>query len=245
MRSSSVLEVVHSNVCGPFDEKSLGGNRYFITFVDEYSRKMWIYLIQTKDEVFDEFKRFKALVENQSSKRILRTDGGGEYTSKKFESFCVENGIEHEVTAPYTPQHNGLAERRNMTILDMARCMKMTFSRDVIVDEAKSWDWISGSSTSKPLISSIENEDIDSESSDEVEAPNVEIRARSTRTRQVPVRLQDCELANDNEVNEEGELVHFALLSGAEPINYLEALNDKKWKKAMEEELTAIERNQA
>ncbi|MCI27168.1 retrovirus-related pol polyprotein from transposon tnt 1-94, partial [Trifolium medium] len=120
-----VLEVVHSDVCGPFDEKSLGGNMYFITFVDEYSRKMWIYLIQTKDEVFDVFKRFKALVENQSSKRmkILITDGGGEYTSKKFESFCVENGVEHEVTVPYTPQHNGLAERRNMTILDMARCI--------------------------------------------------------------------------------------------------------------------------
>ena len=105
MRSSNVLDVVHSDVCGPFDEKSLGGNRYFITFVDEYSRKMWIYLIQTKDEVFDVFKRFKVLVENQSSKKlkILRTDGGGEYTSKKFESFCVENGVEHEVTAPYTP----------------------------------------------------------------------------------------------------------------------------------------------
>ncbi|PNX67188.1 copia-like retrotransposon, partial [Trifolium pratense] len=79
----------------------------------------------SKDEAFDVFKRFKALVENQCSKRIkiLKTDGGDEYTSRRFESFCEENGIEHEVTTPYTPQHNGLAERRNRTILDMARCM--------------------------------------------------------------------------------------------------------------------------
>ncbi|PNY18017.1 copia-type polyprotein [Trifolium pratense] len=351
LRSANVLEVVHSDVCGPFDVKSLGGNRYFITFVDEYSRKMWIYLIQSKDEVFDVFKRFKALVENQSSKRIkiLRTDGGGEYTSRSFESFCVENGIEHEVTAPYTPQHNGLAERRNRTILDMARCMvkhrnlpksfwgeavntavyvlnkcptrklkdkvpeevwcgkkpsvshfrvfgalcykhvpeakrkklddrsesmilvgyhatgayklydpiskKMTFSRDVIVDEGKSWDWISGSSSSKPVMSLTEDEDSDSDpdaeagaEAPEIGSPNTEAtvgtRARSTRTIRAPARLQDCELANDNEVNEDGELVHFALLAGAEPINYLEALNDRKWKKAMEEELNAIERNQ-
>ncbi|MCI30661.1 copia-type polyprotein, partial [Trifolium medium] len=75
-------------------------------------------------------------------------------------------------------------------------------------------------------------------------APVIEVRARSTRTRQVPTRLQECELVNDNEVNEESELVHFALLAGDEPINYIEALKDKKWKKAMEEELTVIERNQ-
>ena len=341
MRSSNVLDVVHSDVCGPFDEKSLGGNRYFITFVDEYSRKMWIYLIQTKDEVFDVFKRFKVLVENQSSKKlkILRTDGGGEYTSKKFESFCVENGVEHEVTAPYTPQHNGLAERRNRTILDMARCMvkhrnlpksfwgeavntavyvlnrcptkklkdkvpeevwsgkkpsvshfkvfgalchkhvpdakrkklddkseamilvgyhatgayklynpktkKMTFSRDVIVDEAKSWDWIASSSTDKSQTSHISDDEAGTvESDDEIEVPNVEFRTRSTRVRSTPARLQDCELVNDNEVTAEGDLVHFALLAGSEPLNYIEALSNLKWKQAMIEELASIKKNQ-
>lgn len=55
--------------------------------------------------------------------KILRTDGGGEYNSRQFVEFCEEHGIEHEVTAPYTPQHNGLAERRNRTLLDMPRCM--------------------------------------------------------------------------------------------------------------------------
>ena len=83
-------------------------------------------MIKRKDEVFEIFKRFKILVENQSEKKIkvLRTDGGGEFTSKMFEDFCAEHGVDHEVTAPYTPQHNGIAERRNRTILDMARCMQ-------------------------------------------------------------------------------------------------------------------------
>ena len=66
-------------------------------------------MIKRKDEVFEIFKRFKILVENQSEKKIkvLRTDGGGEYTSKIFEQLCAEHGIDHEVTNPYTPQHNG------------------------------------------------------------------------------------------------------------------------------------------
>src|ERR1044072_242252 len=86
---------------------------------------MWVNLIKQKSEVFQTFKQFKKMVENYSGAniKIRRTDEGREYTSREFESFCVENGIQHEVTAPYTPQHNGLAERRNRTVLDMVRSM--------------------------------------------------------------------------------------------------------------------------
>jgi hypothetical protein len=86
---------------------------------------MWVYLIKTKDEVFNVFKKFKVLVEKQAERaiKILRTDGGGEYTSQDFRDFCTTMGITHEVTAPYTPHHNGLCERRNRTIMDMTRCM--------------------------------------------------------------------------------------------------------------------------
>jgi len=124
-RSKDVLEVVHSYVCGPFESLSLAGNRYFITFVDEFSRMIWLYVIKLKCEVFEIFQIFKASVERESGKRlkILRTDGGGEFTSNDFENYCQKNGIQHEVTAPYTPQHNGLAERRNRTILNMARSL--------------------------------------------------------------------------------------------------------------------------
>ncbi|CAJ2665360.1 unnamed protein product [Trifolium pratense] len=80
---------------------------------------------QSKDEVLQNFKAFKMLVEKQSEKKIkiLRSDGGGEYTSNEFKTFCSENGIQHEIIAPYTPQHNGMAERRNRTIMNMTRCM--------------------------------------------------------------------------------------------------------------------------
>ncbi|KAK2403406.1 putative mitochondrial protein [Trifolium repens] len=125
MRAKQVLGVVHTDVCGPFETLSLGGNRYFVSFVDEFSRMMWIYLIKTKDEVLQKFKSFKIMVEKQSEKqiKILRSDGGGEYTSHDFKVFCTENGIQHEVIAPYTPQHNGMAGRRNRTIMNMTRCM--------------------------------------------------------------------------------------------------------------------------
>ena len=125
MRASAVLEVVHSDICGPFEVQSLGGNKYFITFVDEFSRMLWVFLIKYKSEALEMFEKFKTAAERQSGKllKILRTDGGGEYTSKEFEAFCVKHGISHEVTAPYTPQHNGLAERRNRTLLNMVRSM--------------------------------------------------------------------------------------------------------------------------
>jgi len=86
---------------------------------------MWIYLLKAKSKVYKIFKEFNVLVEKQSGKvvKVLRTDGGGEFVSGEMESFCKEQGIIHEVVAPYTPQHNGVAERRNRTILNMVRSM--------------------------------------------------------------------------------------------------------------------------
>ncbi|WJX39045.1 hypothetical protein P8452_26635 [Trifolium repens] len=102
MRSSDVLNVVHSDICGPFDVLSTGGNKYFMTFVDEYSRMIWLYHIKAKSDALEVFKRFKTLVEKQSDKslKILRTDGGGEYTSTEFENFCKDQGIIHEKNLP-------------------------------------------------------------------------------------------------------------------------------------------------
>src|ERR1044072_6729952 len=124
-RAREVLGVIYSDVCGPFEVQSFGGNRYFVSFVDELSRKLWTYPLKVKSDVFVTFKRFKVLVENHSEKsiKVLRTDGGGEFTSNEMEDFWKIHGIIHEITAPYTPQHNGMAERRNGTILNMVRSM--------------------------------------------------------------------------------------------------------------------------
>jgi len=77
-------------VCGPFEVKSLGGNSYFMSFIDEFTRKMWTYLIKLKSEVFNIFKKFKLSSEKQSNKviKVLRTNGGGEYNSHEFQVFC-------------------------------------------------------------------------------------------------------------------------------------------------------------
>lgn len=124
-RTKHHLEVVYSDVCGPMQVNSYGGNRYFVTFIDDFSRKLWIYLIKRKDEVFEVFKRIKSMVERQCGKKLktLKTDGGGEFTSGEFMSYCNDEGIIREVVPPYTPQQNGIAERKNRTIMNMVRTM--------------------------------------------------------------------------------------------------------------------------
>lgn len=105
MRAKHVLNVVHSDIYGPIKVPTYSGNRYFITFVDEYSKMLWLYLIKLKSDALEVFKKFKVLPEKQSGMKlkILITYGGGEYTSKDFESYCTNQGIIHEVTTPYTP----------------------------------------------------------------------------------------------------------------------------------------------
>ena len=84
---------------------SLRGYVYYASFIDDYSRKTWIYFLKKKDEVFERFKEFKALVENLYEKRIkiLRLDNGGEFTSSEFNEYCKEVGIKRELTIPYNP----------------------------------------------------------------------------------------------------------------------------------------------
>jgi hypothetical protein len=88
-RSKEILNLIHSYVCGPMLVKSLGGSLYYVIFIDDFSRKTWMYLLKMKDEVFDKFQEFKAEVENLTDKKIktLRSDNGGEYTSKELISF--------------------------------------------------------------------------------------------------------------------------------------------------------------
>jgi transposase InsO family protein len=82
---------------------SITGSMYYVSFIDGFSRKTWIYFLKTKDEVLNRFQELKALFENQTGKKIkvLRTDNGGEYTFKEFEGFCKEVGIKRELTTPY------------------------------------------------------------------------------------------------------------------------------------------------
>ena len=104
---------------------SLGGYSYYLIFTDDYSRKTWIYFLKKKDEVFTWFCHFKALIENQTEKKIkiLRTGNGTEYESNEFHDFCKEAGIKRETTTPYTPEQNGVVERKNSTIVEVVCAM--------------------------------------------------------------------------------------------------------------------------
>ncbi|CAG4960563.1 unnamed protein product [Colias eurytheme] len=124
-RCDSVLEVVHADVCGPMETISEGKSRYFLLFVDDYSRMAFVYFLKAKNEAFKYFKVYKALVEKQTQKsiKILRTDNGGEFCSTEFESFLDKEGIVHQKTNPHTPEQNGLCERLNRTVVERARCL--------------------------------------------------------------------------------------------------------------------------
>ncbi|GJX28833.1 retrotransposon protein, putative, ty1-copia subclass [Tanacetum coccineum] len=124
-RAKDLLGLIHTDVCGPFKIMSRQGAYYFVTFTDDFSRYGYVYLLKHKHEVFETFKVFQKEVENQLGKTIksLRSDRGGEYMSQEFLNHLKDHGIIAHRTPPYTPQHNGVSERRNRTLLDMVRSM--------------------------------------------------------------------------------------------------------------------------
>ncbi|GJU74468.1 retrotransposon protein, putative, ty1-copia subclass [Tanacetum coccineum] len=124
-RAKDLLGLIHTDVCGPFKIVSRQGASYFVTFTDDFSRYGYVYLLKHKHEVFETFKVFQKEVENQLRKTIksLRSDRGGEYMSQEFLDHLKEHGIIAHRTPPYTPQNNGVSERRNRTLLDMVRSM--------------------------------------------------------------------------------------------------------------------------
>ena len=124
-RANHPLELVHSDVCGKIGTRSLGGGEYFVTFIDDHTRHAWVYILKHKDEVFARFQEWKAQVERSTGRQVktLRSDNGGEYTSREFTSYLANEGIKHERTTPHTPQQNGIAERLNRTLIEGVRTM--------------------------------------------------------------------------------------------------------------------------
>jgi hypothetical protein len=124
-RSERPLDLVHTDLCGPIKPATRGGNQYFLLVVDDHSRYMWLELLKTQDEAFVRFKKIQAYAEAKQHCRLraFRSDRGGEFNSNEIKSWCAEHGVEHFTMAPYSPQLNGVVERRNQTVVEMARCM--------------------------------------------------------------------------------------------------------------------------
>ncbi|GFW82270.1 retrovirus-related Pol polyprotein from transposon TNT 1-94 [Trichonephila clavipes] len=120
VRSKRPLELLHMDLCGPMPTESQGGNKYFLSIIDDYSRKVTVFPIRNKSDVFPTFIRFHKRAERFLSKKVIavRTDGGLEFCNKDMDNFLTKLGIKHEVTNSYTPEMNGVAERFNLTALD-------------------------------------------------------------------------------------------------------------------------------
>ena len=126
-RSSEPLELIHSDICDLKFIQTRGGKKYFLTLIDDCTRYCYVYLLRSKDEALEMFKHFKNEVENQLDRKIkvIRSDRGGEYKAP-FGDFCSQHGIIHQTTAPYSPQQNGVAERKNGTLKEMMNALLLS-----------------------------------------------------------------------------------------------------------------------
>ena len=113
------MELIHSDVYRPMSSISLSRYVYYVSFIDKFSRKTWVYFMKNKDKVFSKFKEFKALIENHTEKNIktFRSNNGGEFTSNEFKEIYKDSGIKRELNTPYNPQQNGVTERKNRMIM--------------------------------------------------------------------------------------------------------------------------------
>ncbi|XP_008644598.1 uncharacterized protein [Zea mays] len=125
MTTDRPLELLHMDLFGPIAYISIGGSKYCLVIVDDYSRFTWVFFLQEKSQTQETLKGFLRRAQNEFGLRIkkIRSDNGTEFKNSQIEGFLEEEGIKHEFSSPYTPQQNGVVERKNRTLLDMARTM--------------------------------------------------------------------------------------------------------------------------
>lgn len=124
-KATETLQLVHNDLGGPMKTLFLGGNKYHLVFIDEISKYCWIYFLKVKSDALMNFVKFRSLVENQGNTimKTLKSDNGKEFTTSEFEKLLSQLGITHQLTATYSPQQNGISERKNRTLMEMARCL--------------------------------------------------------------------------------------------------------------------------
>jgi transposase InsO family protein len=125
MTTDRPLELLHMDLFGPIAYISIGGSKYCLVIVDDYSRFTWVFFVQEKSQIQETLKGFLRQAQNEFRLRIkkIRSDNETEFKNSHIEGFLEEEGIKHEFSSPYTPQQNGVVERKNRTLLDMARTM--------------------------------------------------------------------------------------------------------------------------
>ncbi|KAK1429347.1 hypothetical protein QVD17_11555 [Tagetes erecta] len=124
-KSNQLGDLMHMDLWGPFKVTSREGYKYFLTIVDDFSRAVWVYLLKSKDEVINRVTVFFKLVETQFNQKIkiVRSDNGTEFVNKQMNHFFEQNGVIHQTTCAYTPQQNGIVERKHRHLLNNARSL--------------------------------------------------------------------------------------------------------------------------
>ncbi|KAM2485886.1 hypothetical protein ACFX1W_038022 [Malus domestica] len=247
-RATEILGLIHTDVCGPMSTTSRGGFSYYITFTDDHSRFGYVYLMKYKSESFERFKEFKNEVEKQTGKQIktLRSDRGGEYLSNEFLDYLKECGIVSQWTPPGTPQHNGVSERRNRTLMNMVRSMMSSANLPVTF-----WGYALYTATyllNRTLGYEFYNPDDKKvfvartaiTQQDDNPVPEPLAPRRSERVSKPPKRygldndFAELHLLGDNDTKED-------------PRDYTEAMSDidsKRWQEAMKSEMDSMYQNQ-
>jgi transposase InsO family protein len=125
MTTSRPLELLHMDFFGPVACLSIGGSKYGLVIVDDFSRFTWVFFVQDKSETQSTLKRFLNRAQNEFELKVkkIRSDNGSEFKNLHVQEYLEEEGIKHEFSSPYTPQQNGVVESKNMTIIDMVRTM--------------------------------------------------------------------------------------------------------------------------
>jgi transposase InsO family protein len=124
---------VHIDIVGPTTTKGLKGEKYFMLLVDDYRRMIEVFFLRNKSKDFEKFKVYKEMVENEMDSKIkcLRSDNGGEFTSKEFMDYFRRHGIKRKFSIARTPQQNGVVERKNKTVHEMARTIMDSKLKDM------------------------------------------------------------------------------------------------------------------
>jgi transposase InsO family protein len=125
LTSSRPLKLLHMDLFGPITYISVGGNKYGLVIVDDFSRFTWVFFLHDKSKVQGIVKKFIRRAQNEFELKIknVRSDNGSEFRNTNVEEFLDEEGIKHEFSAPYTPQQNSIVERKNRTLIEAARTM--------------------------------------------------------------------------------------------------------------------------
>ncbi|CAL9024552.1 unnamed protein product, partial [Prunus brigantina] len=187
-------------------------------FIDDYSRKTWVYFLQEKSEALNAFKHFKAAAKNEIDKtiKVFRTDRGGEYNSKAFENFCAIHGVRQQLTAAYTPQQNGVAERKNHTILNMSIYILNRSPTFVVRDLTPEEAW----SGRKPAIGYFK-----------VFGCIAYARIPDEKRKKLDDKGEKCvfDSVSGSEGSDDDPLVHFALFADSDPVSFSDAVREPKW----------------